>query len=259
MYKKISFLLFLLLIFVTGCANQEKKTDVYNTIIKRDKIIVGTQYEAKPFGFVDKDGKLKGADIDIARELAKRILGDENKVEFKQVTPSTRIQAITTGDVDFVVATMSITPQRMVVVDFSQPYYVAGQAILVPPKSNINSLNDLNNKNVIVVLGTTGERSLRYFAPGAIMQGYRNYADAFSAFKSKKSDALTTDDSLIIGFIMDNPGYKLLPKRITQEPYGIAFKKSEDASILKNNLNRILDDMRTDGFLSKTKKKWGLH
>ncbi len=258
MYKKLLLTVFALFFIIVGCSKQDKSTDVYKKIISRDKLIVGVKYDAKPFGFVDEDGKLEGFDVDIAHELAKRILGDSNKVEFIQVTPSTRIQAVTSGQVDFVVATMSITPQRQQIIDFSTPYYIAGQAILIPASSKIKSFSDLNNKNVIVILGTTGEKNIRYYAPSAVLQGYVNYSEAFSALKAGSASALTTDDALLIGFIMDNRNYKLLPKRMTKEPYGIAFKKSEDTIPLKNNLNRILENMQYDGTISQLKKKWNL-
>lgn len=256
--KKILLMLLVVCFFLVGCAPKEVNEDIYQKIQNRGRIVVGIQYDAKPFGFVDKDGTLKGVDVDVAREVAKRIFGSPSKVEFKQVTPSTRIQAITTGDVDMVIATMSITPQRLQIIDFSTPYYMAGQAIVVPTNSKITSVNSLNNKRVIVVLGTTGERNLRYFAPSSIMQGYMNYQDAFRAFKLGHTDAMTSDDALLLGFVMDNKGYKILPKRLTEEPYGIAFEKSDNALALKNNLNRIIDDMRSDGTLNKIEDKWGI-
>lgn len=258
MIKKLSLLLLLFVFVVTGCKKVEKDSDIYKSIIERDKLIVGVQFDAKPFGFLNKEAELNGVDVDIAKEIAKRMLGSEDKVEFKQVSPATRIQSVTTGEVDLVIATMSITPQRKIIVDFSDPYFIAGQAIVVPQSSKINSLADLNDKSVIVVLGTTGEKNLRYFAPAAIVQGYRNYSNAFKALKEGKADALTTDDSIILGFIMDNKDYKILSKRLTQEPYGIAFKNSENAHSLKMNVNRILDSMKSDGTLNKIKKKWGV-
>ncbi len=259
MFKKISLLIALLMLFVSGCGKVEKENDIYQSIINRNKLIVGVVYDAKPFGFIDTDSELKGFDIDIAKELTKRMLGSDDKIEFKQVSSATRIQAITTGEVDLVIATMTITPQRKLIIDFSKPYYIAGQAILVPESSDIKSVNDLNNKNVIVVLGTTGEKNLRYFAPGAVIQGYKNYNSAFDALKRDSADALTTDDTIIRGFIMDNKGYKMLPKKLTQEPYGIAFKNSEDAKILKAKINRILTDMKSDGTIRKIEKKWGVN
>lgn len=258
MFKKIFILIFMLVFLTYGCAKNEKPQDIYRTIINRDKLIVGVQYDAKPFGFIDENGKLEGVDVDIAKELAKRILGDESKIEFREVSPSTRIEAITSGEVDMVIATMSITPQRKLIVSFSDPYFIAGQAIAVPIDSDIKTYNDLNNRNVIVVLGTTGEKNLRYFVPSAVIQGYKNYSEAFKAFKERKADAITTDDSLLIGFVMDNKNFKILPKRLTQEPYGIAFKNSEDAASLKINVNRMLQDMKSDGTLNTIKKKWNV-
>lgn len=259
MIKKLSLFLLFCVLFLTGCTNAEKNRDTYQSIIERDKLIVGVVYDAKPFGFLDKDSELKGVDIDVAKEIAKRLLGDEDKIEFKQVSSATRIQSITTGEVDMVVATMTITPQRKLIVDFSDPYYIAGQAIVVPNSSKINSVSDLNDKSVIVVLGTTGEKNLRYFAPGAILQGYKNYSSAFNAFKKNNAEALTTDDTIIMGFLMDNQGYKILPKRLTQEPYGVAFKNSDDSKILKTKVNRIISDMKSDGTIKKIEKKWGLN
>ncbi len=258
MFKKLVLLIFSLSILVSSCGKVEESQDVYKNIIARDKLIVGTQFDAKPFGYIDKDKMLKGVDIDIALELAKRLLGSKDKIQFVQVTPSSRIQAITSGEVDIVIATMSITPQRKTIVDFSTPYYIAGQAILVPQNSSIGSYNDLNNKPVIVILGTTGEKQLRYFAPKAILKGYKTYSDGFKALKNGKAEAITTDDSILLGFVMDNNNYKILSKRLTQEPYGVAFKNTEDALILKNNVNRALNEMRLDGFLNSIYKKWGI-
>lgn len=260
MFKKLFPVLILFIFTLTGCGvkDTEPQLDVYHNILQRDKLIVGVQYDAKPFGYLDKDNKLKGVDIDIAKELAKRILNDENKIELKQVTPANRIQAVTSGDVDIVVATMSITPQRKLIVDFSSPYYIAGQAILVPNDSNIRNVNDLNNRPVGVVLGTTGEKNLRYFAPQAILRGFKNYSEAFKALQNKQVDAMTSDDAILLGFIIDDNNYKILPKRLTKEPYGIAMKNTEDARSLHSNINRFLDDMREDGFLYNLYKKWDI-
>lgn len=260
MFKKFFFILFISVFLLSGCANnkEDKNIDVYHSIIERDKLIVGVQFEAKPFGYLDKNNELKGVDIDIAKELARRILGSSDKLELKKVTPANRIQAVTSGEVDIVVATMSITPQRKLIVNFSNPYYIAGQAILVPNDSKIRTINDLRNRPIGVVLGTTGEKNLRYFAPQAILRGYKNYTNAFTALKNKQVDAMSTDDAILLGFIMDDKNFKILPKRLTKEPYGIAMKNTEDAKSLELNINRFLNDMRDDGFMYNLYKKWNI-
>ncbi len=256
MFKKILLLFLLMTMISTGCKVKENKHDLYQSIIEKDNLTVGISYDSKPFGFKDSDGKIKGIEPDIAREIARRMLGSDKKLTFKHVAPRDRIPAVTSGEVDMVISAMTITPQRKKIVEFSNPYFIAGQAICVKKASEIDSYHDLNNKNVIVILGTTGETNLRGLVPNAIMQGYVNNADAFDAFKKGENDAITTDDSLLLGLAMEHNDYKILPERLSKEPYGIAFKKSKDASSLKKNINKILDDIKLSGKLDSIKEKW---
>lgn len=258
MRYKIVLLLFLSLFLFAGCGFKKKETDIYKNILKNDNIKIGVKYDAKPFGFVNDKGELEGVDIDIAKELTSRLLGSSSKVTFVEVTPASRIQAITSGKVDLVIATMTVTPQRKLIVDFSEPYYIAGQALVSPKTSTINSFSDLNKKSVAVVLGTTSERNLRQFAPFARVQGYKTYKAAFKALKAGETDAMTADDTFLLGFVIDNPDFKIIQRRLTQEPYAIAFKKSDDALTLKDNVNQILTSMKEDGYISRTKRKWDL-
>ena len=116
-------------------------------IIQKDKIIVGVKADAKPFGFKDENGKLQGFDIDLAYRIAKSLLGSEEKVEFVEVTPTNRIITLTSGKVDMIIATMSVTPQRQLILDFSVPYHTAGQAMMVNKGSKLTSLMELTLKS----------------------------------------------------------------------------------------------------------------
>jgi len=261
MLKRI-FLLLILIGFTSSCyayAKENTRTDLYKSIIKRDKMIVGISFESKPFGFKGTDGKVKGLEVDLAREIAKRLLGNENKVTFKNVTTQDRIKEAKLGDVDMVISTITITPQRNKIVDFSVPYFIAGQVICVRKDSKIESVDDLLNKKVIVELGTTGEKNIKHFAPNALIQGYDNNSDAINAFKDGVGDAITTDDSLLRGLVMDNSNYTILPKRLTKEPYGIAFQKSKQTKLFKKNVNKIIKEMSLDGTLATIKNKWDIN
>ncbi len=259
MRYKATLLLMFCLFLLTGCGLKKQETNIYKQILEKDHIRIGVKFDSKPFGYITDKGRLQGVDIDIAQELTRRLLGSPDKVSFVEVTPASRIQAITSGNVDIVIATMSVTPQRKQIVDFSEPYYIAGQGLLVPKNSDIHSFSELNNKDVAVVLGTTSERNLRKSAPYARVQGYKTYKTAFEALKSGEASAMTADDTFLFGFLMDNPGYTIVQKRLTIEPYAIAFKKSEDATALKDNINQILESMKEDGFIAKTKRKWNLN
>lgn len=247
------------MIFFAGCGLQssnEPQLDTFGKIKERGKLVVGVKYDSKPFGFLDKNNQVQGFDIDIARELAKDILGDPNAVEFKQVTASNRIFMLTSDAVDVVIATMTINPKRLEVVDFSQPYYIAGQAIMIPQNSTIKGVKDLNNRKVIIVLGSTSEKNLRMLAPDAVIQGFRTYNDAFSALKAGRGDALTTDDSILYGFLDADEGYKILPERYTKEPYGIAIKKGAETETLRIAIDESLYNMQKTGILKRIKHKW---
>lgn len=244
-----------ILFLSTGCT-ETKSTDALNTILKRGKIIVGVKYDTKPFGYINENQELVGFDIDLARNIAKYLLGDENKVEFKQVTPSNRILALNSNQVDMVIATMTSTNERRKVVDFSIPYYIAGQAILVPQDSKIKSITDLNGKRVIIIFGTTSENNLRLITPNATIIGFKTYTSGYEALKQKQADALFSDDSILLGFALSDNSVKLLPKRYTKEPYSIGVKKGAESQRLLTRVNAIIESMEANGELNQLNHKW---
>lgn len=255
MYKKILILLLITFSLIT-CAAKNKTNNLYDIVVNRDKIIVGISFDSKPFGFKDSNGQIRGFEADLAREIADRLLGSPDKVIFKNVSSQERIDLAKSGDVDMVISTITITPQRKKLITFSNPYFVAGQAICVKKDSKVDSIYDLMNKKVIVILETTSERNIKQFLPNALIQGYISNSDAIDAFINGDGDAITTDDSLLQGLVMDNSDYLLLPKRLTKEPYGIAFKKSRHTNSLKNSINKIISEMNQDGTLETIKTKW---
>ena len=181
MIKKFFALLVMIMIFCCGCSGEFGKVKneiVANTleiVTNRGKIIVGVKTDTFPFGYIDANGNYAGYDIDLAKLLAKGILGDENKVEFVPVTASDRMMKLYAGDIDMIIATMSITPSRLKLLDFSDPYYIAGQALLVNTGSSIKGIRDLEGKKAITVFGSTSERSLRMAVPNAGIIGYKTY------------------------------------------------------------------------------------
>jgi len=252
-------MLFIGLLFtisLTGCGEKQEQKEFLKAIKERSKLIVGVKYDAKPFGFLDEDEQVKGFDIDLCREIAYRLLGNKSAIEFKQVTSSNRIFSITSGSVDFVAATMTITPKRQQVIDFSNPYYIAGQAVMVPQNSDIKTLGDLAGKKIIVSLGSTSEMNIRRLFPTAEILGFRTYTDAFSALRAERGDALTTDDTIIYGFLSENPDFIMLKDRLTEEPYALGFKKGRETETLRETINNVLNEMARDGTIAQLEEKW---
>ena len=254
--KLLSVIALCFMLLIAGCTKKEDTSDALDRIIERGKIVVGVKYDTKPFGYINEKQELVGFDIDLAKYIAKSLLGDENKVEFKRVTPSNRILTLNSEQIDMIIATMTVTNQRESIIDFSIPYYIAGQAILVPEYSKIESIQDLNGKKVIVVFGTTAEENLRLISPDINIIGFKTYTKGYEALKQSKADAMASDDTILLGFALNDNSVKLLPKRYTKEPYAVGFKKDIASEKLKSKVDFILKNMIISGELNSLKNKW---
>src|SRR3982074_2804452 len=125
-----------------GAAAQPSRLD---EIVKRDKLVVATFGTAPPFGFADDKGQLVGFDIDIAKLIAKSLLGDEKKIEFVTVTSEGRWPAVNSGRADLGLASTTVYPDRALRVAFTRPYIDSGISVLVRQDAKVNTLAELNN------------------------------------------------------------------------------------------------------------------
>ncbi|MGZ0052334.1 transporter substrate-binding domain-containing protein [Brevibacillus gelatini] len=225
-------------------------------IKERDKFVVGVKYDLNLFGLKDPTtGNVEGFDIDIAKAIAKKVLGDENKIELKEVTSKTRIPMLKNGEIDAIIATMTITEERKKEVDFSDVYFMAGQSLLVKKDSPINSVKDLQKgMKVLTAKGSTSAKNIRESAPEAEVLEFENYAEAFTALKAGQGDALTTDNALLYGMAKQDPNFRVTEETFTEEPYGIAINKG-DAEFVKV-VNDLLKEMKENGEYDKIYEKW---
>ena len=259
--KKILLLFVLLTIFVlTGCSiePEEKTKDSLKIIKERGKLIVGYVANSKPFAYKDETNTTKGFDIDISKHIAKNILGDENAIEFVEATVYDAMSTVSSGKVDFLISAMTITPQRQIIVNFSEPYYTTAQAILVHKNSQISNIKDLNKKRIIVQINSTAEQTPKKYAPAAILLGVKTSDKGFEELKNGHGDALISDEVLLKDFIKENPDYKILPFKLTVEPYAIIIKNTDEANLFRLKINSILQTMRQDGTLEELKTKWNI-
>ncbi|MGC4377236.1 ABC transporter substrate-binding protein [Fictibacillus sp. Mic-4] len=248
----------LVMALLAGCGGDKKEKSggsAIDKIKKRGKLVVGVKYDTNLFGYKDpKTGDITGLDIDIAKALAKKLLGDEKKIELKEVTSKTRIPMLNNGDIDMIIATMTISEERKKEVDFSDVYFKAGQSLLVKKGSPIKGVNDLKGKKVLAVKGSTSVVNIKEKAPDAEVLEFENYAEAFTALKAGKGDALTTDNSILYGMAAQDPNYELVGGTFTDEPYGIAIKKGDKKTV--KYVNDFLKELKDSGELQKIKDKW---
>lgn len=240
----------------TASGNAAGSASQLDVIKERGTLVVGVKYDTKLFGLKDPaSGEVEGFDIDMAHALAKSILGDESKVELKEVTSKTRIPMLNNGDIDMVIATMTITDERKKEVDFSDVYFQAGQSLLVKKGSTITGIDDVTaDTTVMASKGATSIANIEAKVPGVKVLQFDNYQDAFNALKAGQGDALTTDDAILYGMAAQDPNFEVVGEPFSDEPYGIAMKKGETA--LVEAVNSGLSEMKTDGSYNEIYKKW---
>lgn len=252
-------MLAMLVVVLTACGSRQSlaKQDVLTNDKASKTITWGVKADTKLFGLMDvKDNQIKGFDADIATALTKRVLGKNATAKFVQVTSQTRIPLLKNGNIDAIIATMTITPEREKQVDFTNSYFDAGQSLLVKKGSAIKSVKDLN-KSGTKVLGVTGANSvenIKKAAPKAKVLELSDYAQAMTALKSGQGVALTTDNGILYGMASQNPGYEVVGGTFTKEPYGIAVNKGQEP--LKKALNKALKEIEADGTYNRILEKW---
>ncbi len=221
--------------------------NVIPDIKSRGKLRVGVKFDQRLFGLNNPlTRQVEGLDADIAREIAKDLLGGADKIDFVEAISANRIPFLQEDKVDFVIATMTITEQRRQTIDFSDVYYVAGQSLLVPTGSPIKSVKDLEDKTVATVQGSTSEKELMKQAPKCKPLLLKAYSECFTALQNGQVDAMTTDDIILMGLRVAAPEkFELVGGQFTTEPYGIGVKKGRPD--LLEFINAELRKMKTDG------------
>ena len=224
-------------------------------IKSRGTLVAGVKDSQRPFGFVDeKTNQIVGFEIDLMQALATRL---NAKLELKPVTSSTRIPMLTQGAVDIVAATMTHKKEREDQIDFSITYFMTGQKLLVKKDGGIKSVADLAGKKVGSVKGSTSEQNVKKAQPDCTVISFETYPEAFLALKQGKVQAVTTDESILVGIKNsdDQPeAWEIVGDYISPEPYGLGV--AENDSKFRDFVNLALMDMWEKGEYQKIYEKW---
>lgn len=219
-----------------------------DAIKSRGKIVIGTKFDQPLFGLKNPvTGNIDGFDAELSRLLAKRVLGDDKKIDFVETVSKNREDFIEQGKVDAVIATYTINDARKQRVGFAGPYYLAGQDIMVKKdNTTIKSVTDLNGKKVSSVQGSTSEQNIKSKAPQAQVLLFDTYTTAAEALRDGRVDAESTDNVILLGLVDKNPdAFKLVGAPFTQEPYGIGLKKAD--TVFRNFVNDTLAEAEKNG------------
>jgi polar amino acid transport system substrate-binding protein len=221
----------------------------------RGRLIVGVDQNTFMFGFRNpSSGQLEGFDIDVAREIARSIFGDPDRIDLQVVEANEREAALESGQVDMVVRTFSITCERKQRIDFSTTYYYAHQKILAAKKSRIDSPAGLLGKRVCAVTGTTSLTRLFTLDPRPTLIGVPSWTDCLVMLQQGQADAISTDDVVLFGLAEQDPNVAVAGPSLGVEPYGVGIKKGSDD--LVRFVNGVLAQVRDDGTWGRLYDKW---
>ncbi|HMK10106.1 MAG TPA: glutamate ABC transporter substrate-binding protein [Acidimicrobiales bacterium] len=228
-------------------------------IQRQGHLVVGVDQTTLLFGYRDpRTGEIQGFDIDVAHEIARAIFGDPNAIELHALNSTDRLPAVENETVDMVVSQVSMTCARWQDLDFSSVYYLAHQALLVKPDSGIAGIPDLEGKTVCVTKGSTSEDNIKALLKqeniNAEIDEVGSRADCLVHLQEGTADAITSDDTILAGFHLQDPLTQILDKSLHDEPYAIAIPQGDEDFV--RFVNGVLDEMRSDGRWQAIDEKW---
>ncbi|MER5808136.1 glutamate ABC transporter substrate-binding protein [Streptomyces sp. NPDC002033] len=199
---------------------------------KRGHLVVGAKEDQPYMGEKDPaSGTYSGFDIEIAKMMSASLGFDPKTTEFKTIASANRETALQNGQIDYYVGTYTINDNRKKQVGFAGPYFMAGQSLLVrKDEKDINGPEDLAGRKVCSAAGSTPYQRIQKEYPRAVLVAYDTYSACVDNLLTYQVDAVTTDDSILLGYAAKVPDeLKLAGKPFSQEPYGIGVPRSDNA------------------------------
>jgi len=220
-------------------------------IQKRGKLIIGTEAFYPPMEYFDENGNIVGIDIEIGKRIA-QTLGVE--AELRHIPWQELFDKLLNKEVDILISAITILPEREEIMAFSKPYFNAGQVIVTTKdKANIiKGVEDLDNKKIGAQAQTTSEEEALKISTNVI--SYADYKEAKKDLLEGKIDAIIIDYPAAIGMTSQTKELTIVGKPFTQEFYGIALRKEDQA--LLEAINQILSEMQRKGELDEIISQW---
>ncbi len=248
---------------LTACGGGSKSG--VDAIKDRGVVKVGVKADVPKFSLQNTaTGEYEGFEDDLAYALAGKILGisaDEakaqKKVEFQAVNAKTRGPLVENGEVDFVIATFTITPERKETYNFSPAYYTDAVGLLVNNDSGIDDIEDLDGKIIGVSQSSTSkDEFLKYKEANGIaaeptFQEFATYPELAQALAANQIDAFSVDRAILEGY--KNDTNKFLDVRYGEQEYGVCSNKenTELAELINTTVQEMLDNGEMDALMEQ--------
>lgn len=243
---------------LTGCGAKQTATEtqnnastekvVYRTVdeIKESGTInIGVFSDKSPFGYVDENGEYQGYDVYFGNRIGEDL---GVKINYVSTEAANRIEYLQTGKVDIILANFTVTEERAQEVDFALPYMNVALGVVSPDSAVITSLDEIGaDDEVIVISGTTAETYLEKNYPNIMLQKYDAYAEAKTAFENGNGIAWANDNTEVIAFAIENPGYTVgIPSLGSADTIAAAVTKGNET--LLNWLNDEIVALGSENF-----------
>ncbi len=176
------------------------------------------------------------------------------ETKFIEAISDNRIPFLQKGPADVILSTMTINAERVGQIEFSDPYYIARGRVLVKKDSDIRGVQDLGGKKVCTALGSTYEANLKKQAPTARLSLVDSYSECLELIQNGAVDAVSTDDVILTGMIIQDDSLKLVGEQLTQEPYGAGIKKGDSEVV--DFVNEAFREVKRDGRWKMLYQRW---
>jgi polar amino acid transport system substrate-binding protein len=237
-----------------------KAEDVLAKIKSTGKFIVGIKVDYRPFGFRNEKGDMVGLEHDLVADIADRLsktLGRKVELEKIPVTAQNRMQFLQQGRIDFLMATMNVTPEREKLLDIIHPaYYASGVNLLTRKSSTIAQWSDLKGKTVCTMQGAWYNKPLteKY---GFTANPYAGVAEAVQAAFDNRCVGFLDDDSHAAGLLQRGgqwADFHMPLKTLDEAPWGAAIRKGDPK--FEKFLSDTITDWHRKGTILALQKKW---
>ena len=247
-----------LVVSVTGCsgapstAQAAASTGTLQKVLKEGKLTIGCILSFPPFGFKDESGTPKGYDVDVAQALADSL---KVKLEIIEVTADARVSSLETGKVDAVFGNFTRTLERAQKINFSDPYVVAGERLLVKKGSGISSVEDLTGKKVAVTKGSTNADLMEKLNPNAEVMFFETSADALVAVKNGQCATFLEDSNFQAYQAAQDSNLEVVGDSLISLEYNAIGCAKGDQDWL-NYLNLFVFNLNSSGQNDELYQKW---
>jgi cystine transport system substrate-binding protein len=252
--KKLTsvFALLLSIMFVlSACGSNEDKATNDKEKTERT-ILIGTEGTYPPFTFHDESGKLTGFDVELVKEVAKRIGA---KVEFKETQWDAMFAGLDSKRFDMIANQVGIRPDRQEKYDFSDPY-ITSQGVLIAHKDNdkVKSFEDIKGLNSAQSLTSNYADTAKTF--GATLVGVEGFTQAIELIAAKRADVTINDNISYLDYKKQKPDAPIKVVATAEDASKSGFMFRKDSSELVDEVNKALAEVIDDGTYKKISEKW---